>query len=42
LLTDGEVAALTALTDESAATLNKPTQSTLDALDNLAVRTASA
>jgi pyridoxine 4-dehydrogenase len=42
LLTDGEVAALTALTDESAATLNQPTQSTLDALDNLAVRTASA
>jgi aryl-alcohol dehydrogenase-like predicted oxidoreductase len=42
LLTDGEVAALTALTDESAATLNQPTQSTLDALDHLAVRTASA
>jgi aryl-alcohol dehydrogenase-like predicted oxidoreductase len=41
-LTDDEVTALTALTDESAATLNQPAQSTLDALNNLAVRTASA
>jgi len=41
-LTDDEVAALTALTDESAATLDQPTQSTLEALNDLAVRTASA
>ena len=41
-LTDDEVAALTALTDESAATLHQPAQSTLDALNDLAVRTASA
>jgi pyridoxine 4-dehydrogenase len=41
-LTDEEVTALTALTDESTAALNKPAQSTLDALNDLAVRTASA
>jgi aryl-alcohol dehydrogenase-like predicted oxidoreductase len=41
-LTDDEVAALTALTDESAAALHQPAQSTLDALSDLAVRTASA
>jgi aryl-alcohol dehydrogenase-like predicted oxidoreductase len=40
-LTDDEVTALTALTDESAATLGQPAQSTLDALNLLAVRTAS-
>jgi aryl-alcohol dehydrogenase-like predicted oxidoreductase len=37
-----EVTALTALTDESAAALDRPAQSTLDALNDLAVRTASA
>src|SRR2546423_3796010 len=42
LLTDDEVTALTALTDESTAALNRPTQSTLDALNDLPVRTASA
>ena len=41
-LTDDEVAALTALADESAATLDQPAQSTLEALNLLAVRTASA
>jgi len=41
-LTDAEVTALTALTDESAATLGQPARSTLDALNDLAVRTASA
>ena len=41
-LTEDEVTALTALTDESAATLDQPTQSTLEALNDLAVRTASA
>jgi aryl-alcohol dehydrogenase-like predicted oxidoreductase len=41
-LTDDEVTALTALTDESAARLDRPAQSTLDALNNLAVRTAAA
>jgi len=41
-LTDDEVAALTALTDESTATLDEPAQSTLEALNDLAVRTASA
>jgi len=41
-LTDDEVAALTALTDESAAALDQPAQSTLDALNDLAVRTAAA
>ena len=34
--------ALTALADESAATLGQPAQSTLEALNDLAVRTASA
>jgi aryl-alcohol dehydrogenase-like predicted oxidoreductase len=42
MLTDDEVTALTALTDESAATLDRPAQSTFDALNDLAVRTASA
>ena len=41
-LTEDEVAALTALADESAATLDQPAQSTLEALNLLAVRTASA
>jgi aryl-alcohol dehydrogenase-like predicted oxidoreductase len=41
-LTDDEVTALTALTDESTAVLHQPAQSTLDALSELAVRTASA
>jgi aryl-alcohol dehydrogenase-like predicted oxidoreductase len=41
-LTDDEVTALTALTDESAAALDRPAQSTLDALNDLAVRTAAA
>jgi aryl-alcohol dehydrogenase-like predicted oxidoreductase len=41
-LTDDEVTALTALTDESAAALDQHAQSTLDALNDLAVRTASA
>ena len=41
-LTEDEVTALTALTDESAATLDQPAQSTLEALNDLAVRTASA
>jgi hypothetical protein len=41
-LTDDEVAALTALTDEATARLDQPTQSTLEALNDLAVRTASA
>jgi len=41
-LTSAEVTALTALTDESAATLGQPARSTLDALNDLAVRTASA
>ena len=41
-LTSDEVTALTALTDESTATLDQPAQSTLEALNDLAVRTASA
>jgi pyridoxine 4-dehydrogenase len=41
-LTDDEVTALTALTDESAAVFDQPAQSTLDAINALAVRTASA
>jgi aryl-alcohol dehydrogenase-like predicted oxidoreductase len=41
-LTEDEVTALTALTDESTATLHQPAQSTLEALNDLAVRTASA
>jgi pyridoxine 4-dehydrogenase len=41
-LTDAEVTALTALTDENAAALDQPAQSTLDALNDLAVRTAPA
>jgi pyridoxine 4-dehydrogenase len=41
-LTEDEVTALTAVADESAATLNQPAQSTLDALNDLAVKTASA
>ena len=41
-LADNEVTALTALTDEFAAVLDQPSQSTLDALNGLAVRTASA
>jgi len=41
-LTSDEVTALTALTDESTATLHQPAQSTLEALNDLAVRTASA
>ena len=41
-LTEDEVAALTTLTDESTATLDQPAQSTLDALNDLAVRTALA
>jgi len=40
-LTSDEVTALTALTDESTATLDQPAQSTLEALNELAVRTAS-
>jgi hypothetical protein len=36
------LAALTALTDETAAALHQPAPSTLDALSDLAVRTASA
>jgi pyridoxine 4-dehydrogenase len=42
ILTGDEVTALTALTDESAAALDRPAQSTLDALNLLAVRTAAA
>jgi len=41
-LTSDEVTALSALTDESTATLDQPAQSTLEALNDLAVRTASA
>jgi aryl-alcohol dehydrogenase-like predicted oxidoreductase len=41
-LTSDEITALTALTDESTATLDQPAQSTLEALNDLAVRTASA
>jgi pyridoxine 4-dehydrogenase len=41
-LTSDEVTALTALTDESTATLDQPARSTLEALNDLAVRTASA
>jgi aryl-alcohol dehydrogenase-like predicted oxidoreductase len=41
-LTSDEITALTALTDESTATLHQPAQSTLEALNDLAVRTASA
>jgi aryl-alcohol dehydrogenase-like predicted oxidoreductase len=41
-LTGHEVTALNALTDESTAVLDRPAQSTLDALEDLAVRTASA